>query len=49
MENSRLIGEQRARPRYSLDELLAQSDVTGDDSPEDRDWMNARPAGKELL
>ena len=41
VENGRLVVEPRARPRYSLGEEA--------DSAEDRDWMDARPVGKELL
>ena len=50
-ENGRLIVEQRARPRYSLDELLAQCDATDADAgpAEDRDWLDAKPVGKELI
>ena len=38
-----------ARPRYSLDELLAQCDPAEGPAAEDRDWMDAKPVGKELL
>ncbi len=37
------------RPRYTLDELLAQCDVSAEVSAEDRDWLDARPVGSELL
>lgn len=37
------------RPRYTLDELLAQCDVSAEVSVEDRDWLDARPVGSELL
>ncbi len=37
------------RPRYTLDELLAQCDVSAEVSAEDRDWLDARPVGGELL
>lgn len=49
MKNGRRVVEPRARARYSLDELLAQCDATGDDPPEDRGWLDAGPVGKELL
>ena len=49
MKNGRRVVEPRTRPRYSLDELLAQCDATGDDPAEDRGWLDARPVGKELL
>lgn len=49
LENGRVTIERRARPRYSLDELLAQCEATDDYPAEDRDWLDVRPVGKELL
>ena len=49
VENGRLVIEPKARPRYSLDELLAQCDQNEAPSSEDRDWIDAKPVGKELL
>ena len=50
VQNGRLIVQPRTRPRYSLDELLAQCEEPGDaPSAEDRAWMDAKPVGKELL
>jgi len=37
------------RPRYTLDELLAQCDASAEISTDDREWLNACPVGKELL
>jgi antitoxin ChpS len=37
------------RPRYTLDELLAQCDASAETSTEDREWLDARPVGGELL
>jgi antitoxin ChpS len=37
------------RPRYSLDELLAQCDPSAEMSAEDGAWLNDPPAGKEKL
>ena len=48
VEHGRLIVAPRARPSYSLDELLAQCDDTDAPSPEDRAWLDARPVGSEL-
>ena len=36
------------RPRYTLDELLAQCDENAADEV-DGAWLDARPVGKELL
>ena len=49
VENGRLVIEPKLRPTYSLDELLAQCDESAAPSTEDRDWIDAKPAGNELL
>jgi antitoxin ChpS len=49
VENGRLIVEPRVRPRYTLDELLAQCDASAEAAPEDRAWLDAEPVGDELL
>jgi antitoxin ChpS len=49
VNNGRLVVEPSARPRYTLDELLAQCDPSAEISAEDREWLEARPVGSELL
>ena len=49
VEHGRLIVQPRKRPTYSLDELLAQCDVTDTPSSEDRAWIDSGPVGNELL
>ena len=49
LEEGRLIVVPRTRPSYSLDELLAQCDETAPADDGDRDWLEARPVGRELL
>jgi antitoxin ChpS len=49
VDNGRLIIEPSARPHYTLDELLAQCDTSIEISAEDREWLDARPVGSELL
>ena len=49
VEEGRLIVAPRARPSYSLGELLAQCDETDTPSPEDRAWVDGEPVGNELL
>ena len=44
-----LVVNPSPRPRYTLDELLAQCDASADISAEDRDWLDASPVGGELL
>jgi len=49
LEDGRLVVTPRTRPRYSLDELLAQCDETAPAAAEERDWIEAPPVGHELL
>jgi antitoxin ChpS len=49
VDNGCLVVEPAARPRYTLEELLAQCDPCAEISPEDRQWLDAGPVGKELL
>ena len=49
VDDGRLIVVPKARPRYSLDELLAQCDETAPDSETDREWIEGTPLGTELL
>ncbi len=49
VEDGRLIARPRARPGYSLDELLAQCEENAAPSAEDRAWIDAKPVGNELL
>ncbi|MDD9993899.1 MAG: antitoxin [Rhodospirillales bacterium] len=47
--DGRLVVEPRTHPTYSLEELLSQCDGTAPDDAEDRAWLDAKPAGDELL
>lgn len=49
VDNGRLVVEPASRPRYTFDELLAQCDASAEISAEDREWLDARPVGGELL
>ncbi len=49
VDGGRLVIEPQSRPRYSLDDLLAQCDASADLSTEDRVWLDAKPVGSELL
>ena len=49
VEDGRLVVDPRTRPSYSLNELLAQCEETEVPSTEDRDWLDAKPVGNELL
>ena len=49
VDGSRLIIEASPRPRYCLEELLAQCDASAEVPAEDREWLAAKPVGGELL
>lgn len=49
VEHGRLLIEPTPRPRYSLDELLAQCDESAEISKEDCAWLESKPIGSELL
>jgi len=49
VENGRLVVEPQTRPRYALDELLAQCEPSADRSAEDREWLDGKAIGNELL
>lgn len=49
VENGRMVVEPRKRPTNTLAELLAQCEETDAPSAEDRAWLDAKPAGSELL
>ncbi|GEC36468.1 antitoxin ChpS [Sinorhizobium meliloti] len=50
VDNGRLVIEPRMRPRYTLEQLLAQCDASAESPAVDRDWLAGRPTtGQELL
>jgi len=49
VDGGRLILQPQSKPRYTLDELLAASDYSQPMPPEDREWLDAPPVGRELL
>lgn len=49
IEGGRLVVEPQQRPRYTLDELLAQCNPKAARSKEDRDWLDNNPAGADLI
>ena len=49
IEKGRLIVEPQHKPRYTLDELLAQCNRKARRSKEDREWLDNGPAGAEIL
>ena len=49
IESGRLVVDPQPRPRYTLDELLAQCDPKAARTKQDREWLNNKPAGAELI
>jgi len=49
VEKGRLIVEPRSRPRYTLDELLAQCSPKAARTKQEREWLKNKPAGAKLL
>lgn len=49
VEDGRLIAEPRRRPHYTMAELLADSDYSEPQSAEDREWIDAAPAGRDTM
>lgn len=49
LDGERIVIAPRARPRYTLDELLAQCDETAPVDPEDAAWTADAPAGDEIV
>ena len=49
VEGNRLVVEASPRPRYRLDDLLDQCGAAGEINAEDREWLDAKPLGDELL
>jgi antitoxin ChpS len=49
VQSGRLVVEPHPRPRYTLDELLAQCDPQSPRSEGEREWLDDKPAGRELI
>ncbi len=47
VDNGRLVVDPHPRPRYTLDELLAQCEAAAEPTAEDRAWLGDRPVGDE--
>ncbi|UTO28629.1 AbrB/MazE/SpoVT family DNA-binding domain-containing protein [Bartonella harrusi] len=49
IDNGRLVVEPSVQPRYTMAELLAASDYSQPQSPEDREWVDASAVGGEII
>lgn len=48
IDDGRLIIEACRKPRYTLAELLAQSDYSEVESKDEQDWLDAPAVGREI-
>ena len=49
VEGGQLVVKPHSRPRYTMDELLAQCDPNAARSKEDREWVQSKSAGGKLI
>jgi antitoxin ChpS len=49
VEDGKLVAVPKARPKYTLEELLAQCDPDATLSIEDQEWMDIQPVGREII
>jgi antitoxin ChpS len=49
IESGRLVVEPQKRRRYTLDELLAQCNPRTPRTRKERDWLDEKPVGRELI
>jgi len=49
VQGGRLVVEPQQRPRYTLEELLAQCNSKAPRSKADREWLDSKPVGGELI
>ena len=49
VESGRLVVEPRPRRRYSLDELLAQCNPKARRTKEDKEWLDSKRVGGEII
>ncbi|MEL5848910.1 MAG: antitoxin [Candidatus Igneacidithiobacillus chanchocoensis] len=49
VDHGRLVIDPNPRPHYTMAELLAASDYSQPQSPEEREWVDAPAVGGELL
>jgi antitoxin ChpS len=51
IDAGRLVVEPEPKPRYTLEQLLAEAEASGEYPlpPAEREWIDAPPIGRELL
>jgi antitoxin ChpS len=49
VDHGRLVVEPQGRPHYTMAELLATSDYSQQQPPEEREWVDAPAVGGEII
>lgn len=49
VEDGRLVAVPRKRPKYTLDELMAQCDLDAPWTEEEQEWLDMKPVGREII
>jgi antitoxin ChpS len=49
VDKDRLVVEPQKRPRYTMDELLAQCEPKAPRTREEREWVTGKAVGRELI
>ena len=49
VKSGKLLLEASARPRFTLDELLAQCRPASPMDSDEREWLESPPAGREII
>ena len=49
VDGERLVVDPQTKPRFTLADLLDQSDYSAPQPAEEREWVNAPAVGRELL
>jgi antitoxin ChpS len=49
IERGRLVVEPQQRPRYTLNQLLAQCNPKAPRARKNREWLDSKPVGGELV
>lgn len=49
VEEGKLVAVPRKRPKYTLDELIAEWDPWPERTVEEQEWLDSPPVGKEII
>jgi antitoxin ChpS len=49
VEDGKLVVRANKRPKYKLDDLLAQCDQNAQRNPEQDEWLNTPTVGREII